>query len=157
MFVSSFWLKQGSPIQQVWYRRNGIIGDRLTRVVNKWDVGRRYCPDLSGRYFLPSGFILYARASRPRPHGYRSLHTDYRSLVSSGTTFKSSFSVWRRTVSALTDPTRASVKRRCRSSTPATGLPSIATITSPSRNPAFWPGLPFSTDITITPLSLGRS
>src|SRR5437667_7605613 len=83
--------------------------------------------------------------------------THYSLRASCGTTCSSSFSVQRSTVRDLLTPTWASVSKRCRSSTPATALPSRATITSPSRNPARWAGLPGVTADTITPLSWRRS
>src|SRR5437763_15404096 len=83
--------------------------------------------------------------------------THYSLRASCGTTCSSSFSVQPSTVIELLTPTWASVSKRCRSSTPATALPSRATITSPSRNPARWAGLPGVTADTITPLSWRRS
>src|ERR1700733_12712785 len=85
----------------------------------------------------------------------RLYHTFY--FASSGTIFSSSFSVWRSKVSEQLTPTRTSVKTRCRSSTPATGWASSATITSPSRNPARRAGLPSSTDKTSAPVSFAKS
>src|SRR5258708_29805197 len=77
--------------------------------------------------------------------------------ASSGTIFNSSFSVCRSTVSAQLAPARTSVSTRWRSSTPATGLPSSATITSPSRRPARFAGLFSATDKTSAPDSFARS
>src|ERR1700722_5396503 len=112
------------------------------------DSRGRLTPHKSGSI---DSFLLVARVRGqecPR-------HTTYR--ASSGTTFNSSFSVHRSTVSEQLTPPRTSVSPRYRPSPPATGWPSSATITSPSRNPARFAGLFSSTEITTTPVSFGRS
>src|ERR1700677_36980 len=76
--------------------------------------------------------------------------------ASSGNIARISLSVCRMTVKAQRAPTCASVSRRCRSSTPATGLSSSATITSPSRKPAARAGLRSSIPTTTTPVSHAR-
>ncbi len=76
--------------------------------------------------------------------------------ASSGTIAIINLSVCRITVNWHRAPTCASVSRRCRSSTPATGFSSSATITSPSRNPARRAGLRSSSPTTTTPLSFGN-
>src|SRR5690349_20622999 len=72
---------------------------------------------------------------------------------STGLTVRVYFSDRRSTVTSTLVCRYASVSSRCSSSMLATGLPSHATITSPSANPASAAGLPDSTDMMRTPLS----
>src|SRR5205814_4514801 len=105
----------------------GRVSNECTQsAVLNWDGGNpRYLQELklSRRLLTPPS--IYAD---PKP--WQVLESVYLPSISDGTICSATFSVQRKTDNELLTPTRASVKRRCKSSTPATGLSSRAMITS---------------------------